>query len=321
MARSLSAVALGLFVLLSPVLVSSCKPATATNEGNTSRSQISPAPISPIGTPNSEIVAATRPGEVANQAVSPTSTNTPDASEHSPVPVYYTYKIINTYPHDGHAFTQGLVFEEGILYEGTGLRGRSTLRRVELETGNVLKLVPLPAHLFGEGITIYGDKVFQLTWKAHAGFVYDKDSFELLQEFSYPTEGWGLTHDGERLIMSDGTSTLHFLDPDTLEETGQIQVYDNEGPVTRLNELEYIRGEIYANVWQTDRIARIDPRTGQVTGWIDLAGLLSQEDRSQPVDVLNGIAYDGQLDRLFVTGKLWPKLFEIELMPTVTGVE
>jgi glutamine cyclotransferase len=184
-----------------------------------------------------------------------------------------------------------------------------------------LKLDPLPVHLFGEGITIYGDKVFQLTWKAHVGFVYDKDSFELLQDFSYPTEGWGLTHDGERLIMSDGTPTLHFLDPDTLEETGQIQVYDNKGPVTRLNELEYVRGEIYANVWQTDRIARIDPRTGQVTGWIDLAGLLSQEDRSQRVDVLNGIAYDAQLDRLFVTGKLWPKLFEIELMPTVTGVK
>ncbi len=192
------------------------------------------------------------------------------------------------------------------------------MRRVELETGDVLQLHRLPVQLFGEGVTVFDDMVYQLTWKAHIGFVYDKDSFNLLGNFTYPTEGWGLTHDGQRLIMSDGTSTLYFLDPRTFEETDQVQVYDNDGPVTRLNELEYVRGEIFANVWTTDRIARIDPQTGRVMGWINLTGLLSEQDRSQPVDVLNGIAYDAENDRLFVTGKWWPKLFEIELVPEAT---
>jgi len=229
------------------------------------------------------------------------------------IPVY-TYNIVNTYPHDRNAFTQGLVFEDGVLYEGTGLLGCSTLRRVELETGEILQVHELPAQFFGEGITIYGNKIIQLTWQSNIGFVYDKNSFELLQEFNYSTEGWGITHDGTRLIMSDGTSTLHFLDPQTFEEIGQLEVFDNDGPVTRLNELEYIQGEIYANVWQTDRVARIAPETGRVIGWVELGGLLTAEDRSEPVDVLNGIAYDAMTDRLFVTGKLWPKLFEIELI-------
>ena len=229
------------------------------------------------------------------------------------IPVY-TYNITNSYPHDRNAFTEGLVFEDGFLYEGTGHYGNSSLRRVQLETGNVLQIRELSPEFFGEGITIYGNEIVQLTWQSHVGFVYDKNSFELLQEFDYPTEGWGVTHDGTRLIMSDGTSTLHFLDPQTFEETGQLEVFDNNGPVTRLNELEYIQGEIYANVWQTDRIAIIAPATGRVVGWIDLVGLLTAEDRSQPVDVLNGIAYDADNDRLFVTGKLWPKLFEIELV-------
>ena len=236
---------------------------------------------------------------------------TPTSSDVIPV---YTYKIVNTYPHDRNAFTQGLIFEDGVLYEGTGLRGRSTLRRVELQTGDILQIHELPAQFFGEGVTIYENKVIQLTWLSNVGFIYDKDSFELLQEFSYPTEGWGITHDGRRLIMSDGTSILHFLDLETFEEIGQIEVSDNDGPVTRLNELEYIQGEIYANVWQTNRIARIAPQTGQVIGWIELKGLLSPEDRDEPVDVLNGIAYDTKNDRMFVTGKLWPKLFEIELI-------
>ena len=230
------------------------------------------------------------------------------------IPVY-TYKVVNTYPHDRNAFTQGLVFEHGALYEGTGLRGRSTLRRVELETGDILQIRELPAQFFGEGVTIYENNAIQLTWQSSIGFVYDKDSFELLGEFHYPTEGWGITHDGKRLIMSDGTATLHFLDPETFEELRQVEVCDNDGPVTRLNELEYVQGEIYANVLQTDRIARISPQTGQVAGWIDLKGILSPEDRNEPVDVLNGIAYDAEKDRLFVTGKLWPKLFEIELIP------
>ncbi len=229
------------------------------------------------------------------------------------IPVY-TYNIINIYPHDRGAFTQGLVFEDGVLYEGTGRFGNSTLRRVELETGDILQIRELSAQFFGEGITIYGDKIIQLTWQSNIGFVYDKNSFELLQEFNYSTEGWGITHDGERLIMSDGTSTLHFLDPQTFEKIGQLGVFDNDGPVTRLNELEYVQGEIYANVWQTDRVARIAPGTGRVIGWVELGGLLTTEDLSEPVDVLNGIAYDANSDRLFVTGKLWPKLFEIELI-------
>jgi len=207
-----------------------------------------------------------------------------------------------------------LVFEDGVLYEGTGLNGRSTLRRVKLETGEVLQIHELPAQFFGEGVTVYGNDIIQLTWQSHVGFVYDRDSFELLQEFNYSTQGWGITHDGERLIMSDGTATLYFLDPETFEEIGRVGVYDNDGSVNRLNELEYVQGEIYANVWQTNCIARIDPQTGQVVGWIELKGLLTPEDRGEPVDVLNGIAYDAENARLFVTGKLWPKLFEIELI-------
>jgi len=235
----------------------------------------------------------------------------PTTSNITPV---YSYNVVNTYPHDRSAFTQGLVFEDGVLYEGTGLNGRSTLRRVELETGEVLQIHELPAQFFGEGVTVYGNDIIQLTWQSHVGFVYDRDSFELLQEFNYSTQGWGITHDGERLIMSDGTATLYFLDPETFEEIGRVGVYDNDGSVNRLNELEYVQGEIYANVWQTNRIARIDPQTGQVVGWIELKGLLTPEDRGEPVDVLNGIAYDAENARLFVTGKLWPKLFEIELI-------
>jgi glutamine cyclotransferase len=241
-----------------------------------------------------------------------------DTSE-SPVPgnsdaIIYTYNIVNTYPHDRTAFTQGLVFEDDVLYEGTGQYGHSTLRRVELETGDILQIRELSDEFFGEGITIYEDEVIQITWKSNVGFVYGKNSFELLQQFNYPTEGWGITHDGTRLIMSDGTSTLRFLDPQTFEEIGQLDVFDHDTPIDRLNELEYIQGEIYANVWQEDWIVRIAPETGRVVGWIDMRGLLSAEDQSEPVDVLNGIAYDAEADRLFVTGKWWPKLFEIELV-------
>jgi len=227
----------------------------------------------------------------------------------------YTYEVVNTYPHDRKAFTQGLVFSGNALYEGTGLYGASTLRRVDLETGEVLQIRKLPEQLFGEGITIWRDRIIQLTWRERTGLVYDKNSFELLEQFPYPTEGWGITHDGNSLVMSDGTSTLYFLHPDNFKETGRIEVSDNFGPVTRLNELEYVRGEIYANVWLTNRIARLSPRTGEVIGWIEMDGLLGQEELREPVDVLNGIAYDAENDRLFVTGKLWPKVFEIKLVP------
>jgi glutamine cyclotransferase len=226
----------------------------------------------------------------------------------------YTYEVVNAYPHDSDAFTEGLAFDNGFLYESTGLYGHSSLRRVSLETGEVLQVRVLPYQYFGEGITIYGDKIIQLTYQSEVGFVYNKESFELLGEFHYPTEGWGITTDGKRLIMSDGTSTLHFLDPETFEEIGHIDVYDKGTPVSGLNELEYVNGELYANVWPTDSIAIIAPESGQVVGWIDLAGLLNPRHLVKPVDVLNGIAYDQQNDRLFVTGKLWPKLFEIKLI-------
>jgi glutamine cyclotransferase len=226
----------------------------------------------------------------------------------------YGYRIVNHYPHDPNGFTQGLVFVDGFLFEGTGLRGRSCLRKVDLATGRILQSRNLPAHFFGEGVTVYHNKVIQLTWRANQGFVYDRDTFQLLQTFHYPTEGWGITHDGEHLIMSDGTSILYFLNPETYKEIGRIEVCDLRGPVSNLNELEYVQGLILANVWKTDRIAQISPETGEVVGWIDLRGLLRPEDRAQRVDVLNGIAYDQRNDRLFVTGKLWPRLFEIKLI-------
>jgi len=238
---------------------------------------------------------------------------TPESTALETVPVY-TYKIINIFPHDNNAFTQGLTIQDGILYEGTGIRGRSSLRRVELESGKVLNILKLPDYIFGEGITVYKDKIFQLTWDSNVGFVYDKNSFTLLQKFGYSTQGWGIASNGEKLVMSDGSSTLYFLDPETLRAVERIQVCDENGPVEKLNELEYVKGEIFANVWRTDRIVRIDPDSGKVTGWINLEGLFKQEGPMKPVDVLNGIAYDSKKDRLFVTGKLWPKLFEIKLI-------
>lgn len=220
----------------------------------------------------------------------------------------YTYRVINAYPHDGEAFTQGLVFDRGYLYEGTGLKGASTLRKVKLETGVVAQVHRLPKCFFGEGITIYQNRIIQLTWQSGIGFVYDQDSFRILRKFRYPTEGWGITHDGKRLIMSDGTATLYFLHPDTFETIGQVTVHDAHGPVPMLNELEYIGGEIYANVWTKNRIARISPRTGAVLAWIDLGGLCRWKGE------LNGIAYDAENDRLFVTGKLWPYIYEIKVI-------
>jgi glutamine cyclotransferase len=234
------------------------------------------------------------------------------AGEAAPV---FTYRVVHTYPHDPGAFTQGIVYEDGVLYESTGLRGKSTLRRVELETGKVLQMVSLPPAYFGEGIAVYDQRIIQLTWTSRMGFVWDKKTLNRLDDFRYATEGWGMTQDGERLIMSDGSEFLRFWDPETLEETGQLEVRDRGRPVFWLNELEYIDGEIYANIWQSDRIAIISPADGRVTSWIDLTGILDAADRGPGVDVLNGIAYDAEGDRLFVTGKGWPKLFEIELVP------
>jgi len=235
-------------------------------------------------------------------------------SKTSETPAVYAYKVVRTYCHDPNAFTQGLAFENGILYESTGLHGSSTLRKVELETGRILQMYKLPAEFFAEGITIYRDRIIQLTYRSNVGFVYKKENFKLLKSFNYSTEGWGITYDGKRLITSDGTSTLHFLDPETLKQIGQIEVHDNNRPVSGLNELEYVEGEIFANVWPTELVARISPQTGEVTGWIYLTRLLSSQDAAQPVDVLNGIAYDAVNNRLFVTGKFWPKVFEIKLV-------
>jgi len=233
----------------------------------------------------------------------------------NPTELRYTYNIVNVYPHDKEAFTQGLVFENGVLYESTGLYGYSTLRRVELETGKVLQLYALPNQFFGEGITIFDDKIIQLTWQSYKGFVYDRHSFGLLHEFSYPTEGWGITYDGSQLIMSDGSDALYFLDPVTFERVGQVEVHDSTGPVTKLNELEYIKGEVYANIWMEERIAMINPQTGQVKAWINLKGIQNPGNQD-PNNVLNGIAYDAKEDRLFITGKRWSQLFEIKLVPT-----
>jgi glutamine cyclotransferase len=240
--------------------------------------------------------------------------NTPPGIN-QPSVVNYTYRVINTYPHDPGAFTQGLVYDNGILYESTGLFGHSSLRKVDLVTGQVTQTLTLAPGYFSEGLALWQDSLIQLTWQSNTGFVYQRDNFEVTQSFSYVTEGWGLTHDGSRLIMSDGTATLYFLDPKTFTITGSVSVHDAETPVAQLNELEYVNGRIYANVWQTDRIAVIDPTDGRVTGWIDLTGLLTAELKgNNPVDILNGIAYDAAGDRLFVTGKLWPWLFEIELV-------
>jgi len=223
----------------------------------------------------------------------------------------YGYQVVHVYPHDPKAFTQGLQYVDGVLYEGTGQHGQSSIRRVKLETGEVLQKRDLPAEHFGEGITVWKNDLIELTWQTHVAFVYDRTTFQPKKQFSYPGEGWGLTHDGTNLIMSDGTSELRVLDPVTFVEKRRIKVTAaGDAPLNNLNELEFVKGEIFANVWMTDYVARIAPATGKVTGYIDLRGLLSPSERAN-TDVLNGIAYDASHDRLFVTGKWWPKLFEI----------
>lgn len=231
------------------------------------------------------------------------------AAQEASAPVY-GYRVVASHPHDPQAYTQGLVYREGFLYESTGRRGRSELRKVRLRTGEVVQRTALDDRFFGEGLALWRDRLIQLTWQSGTGFVYDLDDFRERATFSYAGEGWGLTHDGRHLIMSDGSATLRRLDPASFEVVRRVRVRDGGDPVDGLNELEYIRGEIYANVWQTDRIVRIDPASGRVNSWIDLSGLpLDGANRG----VLNGIAHDAEHNRLFVTGKLWPRLFEIEL--------
>lgn len=226
----------------------------------------------------------------------------------------YGYRVVRSYPHDPGAYTQGLIYLDGVLYESTGLNGRSTLRKVRLENGEVLQQTRLEEHYFGEGITAWEDTLVQLTWQSGVGFVYDRTTFQKKRTFTYAGEGWGLTNDDARLILSDGTAHLRLFDPKTFRETARMTVRDGGAPVEQLNELEMVRGEIFANIYQTDRVVRISAKDGQVTGWIDLAGLLTPRERAA-AEVLNGIAYDAKGDRLFVTGKLWPKLFEIKIEP------
>ena len=256
------------------------------------------------------------------------STEGPSSSREAPAPGAATsapvagFRTVRSWPHDPGAFTQGLDFHEGKLYEGTGVEGQSTLREVALETGEVIRKIDLPSDAFGEGITVLGDRIYQLTWKSGKGFVYDRATFRRLREFPYTGEGWGLTNDGQSLIMSDGTATLRFLDPVTFEVQRTVTVKDGAREVGKLNELEMVNGEVYANVWETNSIVRINPATGTVIGWIDLDGIFTDSDRrrylkpGQQVDVLNGIAFDEQSRRLLVTGKWWPRMYEIAVDST-----
>jgi glutamine cyclotransferase len=242
------------------------------------------------------------------------STSLPELLAQATAPVD-TFRVVNDYPHDTAAYTQGLIYRDGFLFESTGLNGQSTLRKVKLETGEVVQQHRLDSVYFAEGLAEWNGQLVQLTWRSNVAFVYDLASFALTRTLRYTGEGWGLTRDRERFILSDGTAQLRFLDPDTFLEVRRVTVTDGGVPVRDLNELEYIRGEAYANVWHTDRIARISPESGRVVGWIDLRGLMSTGYRLDPEAVLNGIAYDAATNRLFVTGKLWPRLFEIEVMP------
>jgi glutamine cyclotransferase len=244
----------------------------------------------------------------------PTST-APAPSAGPTIPRRERVEVVRSLPHDPDAFTQGLVFHGGRLFESTGLNGRSSLRKVDVSTGRVLQQRALPAEIFAEGLARFDGRLFQLSWQNGKGFVWDAETFEPVREWRYTGEGWGLTHDGTHLIQSDGTATLRFLDPRTLETVRTLEVRSEGRLVTRLNELEWVEGELLANVWMTDRIAVIDPTTGNVTAWIDLVGLLPASERRPETDVLNGIAYDAANGRLYVTGKLWPRLFEVRRVP------
>ena len=247
---------------------------------------------------------------------STTNTNTPPPPKEPTANIVvsrFGYQVVNVWPHDSRAFTQGLVFRDGKLLESTGQEGRSSLRSVELETGKVLKKVDVPVPYFAEGLALLNNKIYQLTWQHGVGFIYDPQTLEKTGQFTYGGEGWGLTSDGRSLILSDGSNRLRFIDPDSFRVIKTIAVLDGKTPINELNELEYVNGEIYANIWHDDRIAVIDPQTGLVTAWINLSGLLHPGDVQDREAVLNGIAYDQQSDRLFVTGKLWPRLFEIKI--------
>ncbi len=246
--------------------------------------------------------------------VSSSSTLKSNQSKSKDATPIYHYRVKNRYAHDPNAFTQGLIFSNGVFYESTGLYGQSTLRKVHVESGKMQQMLRLPARVFGEGLALWNDRLIQLTWQSHVGFVFDRQTFRLEKQFNYKTEGWGITADENHLIMSDGSDKLYFLDPRDYTNVKTLEVRDGNTPIQKLNELEYVKGIIYANVWHSDRIAMISPATGGVTGWIDLSGLRNQLRGLDKEDVLNGIAYDLENDRLFVTGKRWPAVFEITVL-------
>lgn len=260
------------------------------------------------------------PGRVSIRAVAWSSVSRPQTitlfvnmlSDISPV--IYRYRVINRYPHDRRAYTQGLLYDDGFFFEGTGQQGESSLRKVEVETGRVISQVNLDGSLFGEGVALLEDRLYQLTWTSKVGFVYEKETLRQINRIYYQTQGWGLTTAGDSLVMSDGTNVIWFLDRD-FNVLSSVTIWDNKGMVDNLNELEMIDGELWANIWQTDRIARIDPVTGKVLGYVELNNLLPRSDRAPETDVLNGIAWDEKDRRLFVTGKYWPWLYEITVHP------
>ncbi|MDB6136190.1 MAG: glutamine cyclotransferase [Verrucomicrobiales bacterium] len=245
-------------------------------------------------------------------SASSTNAATPAHSTPGKVPIY-TFEIVRRWPHDQDAFTQGLIFHNGGFLESTGLNGKSSLRRVDLASGGVLQQIAIPSQYFAEGIAVVGNRIFQLTWKDQKGFVYDLDTFHLEREFQYQGEGWGLATDGQLLILSDGTSAIRFLDPANTVVKRTIQVTMQGRPVGNLNELEYIKDEIWSNIWGTDYVARIDSKTGNVNSLVDFTNLLTGPERTPQAEVLNGIAYDAATDRLFITGKWWPVIFEVKL--------
>ena len=285
-----------------------------------------PQQVSPKQKPSRVVVAVIALGVVASAGIflftskRSGSTSKPDVStltkpgsEGRAKQVFY--QVINSYPHDPTSFTQGLLWHEGSLYESTGQYGESKLRKLEFPTGRVVREIKLSPELFGEGLALVDGRLIQLTWKSRRGFVYDLNTFRLLEEFKYDTEGWGLTYDGKNLILSDGSSDLFYLDPQTFRLVKKLPVRFNGQPIRELNELEFIDGEIWANAWQTDLILRIDPSTGQVTSFLDLKGILAPSDKTGRENVLNGIAYDAGRNRIFITGKLWPRVFEIGIKP------
>lgn len=262
---------------------------------------------------SSSLVVACGASSPAPEAAASTAAP-PSAAAGTPAVEHLGYEIVRSHPHDPTSFTQGLTIADGHLYEGTGLHGQSSLRRVDLQTGAALQQIALDSRFFGEGIAVVGDRIVQLTYQTGVGFVYDKKTFAKLREFQYKGQGWGLAYDGQRLIMSDSTDTLRFWNPETFEEVGRLRVRDGDRAIDRVNEMEYVDGAIYANIWQEDRIARIDPKTGVVTAWIDMSNLLTATERSRGVDVLNGIAHDPRTGHFLITGKLWPWVFEVRFV-------